>query len=224
MSFWHRTFLKSMKYTHVIWDFNGTILSDMEIGMNATNSMLAARNLPVIESIEQYRELFGFPVEDYYRRLGFDFEREDYKTKLAPEWVALYNASSSEAPLFDGVRSLSCALRAHNVRQSILSASEKGMMCAQLRERNALDLFDEIWGTDTIQAYGKMALADAWRVAHADDRVLLIGDTTHDFEVAERIGADCVLVAAGHHSYERLCACGVPVVMDLEECKSWLGI
>lgn len=213
-----------MKYTHVIWDFNGTILSDMQIGINATNRMLAARGLPTIRSLSHYRELFEFPVEKYYRRLGFDFEKEDYKTQLAPEWVALYNASSKEAPLFEGVRALTAALRAAGVRQSILSASERGMMCAQLREREALELFDEIWGTDSIHAYGKMALADAWRVAHADASAVLIGDTIHDFEVAQRMGVDCILVAAGHQSYERLCACGVPVVQDLAECAELLGV
>ncbi len=213
-----------MKYTHVIWDFNGTILADMEIGINATNRMLAARGLPTIQSLSHYRELFDFPVEGYYRRLGFDFEKEDYKTRLAPEWVALYNASSHEAPLFEGVRPFTAALRVAGVQQSILSASERGMMCAQLRERNALDLFDEIWGTDSIHAYGKMALADAWRAAHPDANAVLIGDTIHDFEVAQRMDADCILVAAGHQSYDRLCACGVPVVQDLAACRKLLGI
>ncbi len=34
--------------------------------------------------------------------------------------------------------------------------------------------------------------------------VLLIGDTIHDFEIAEAIGIDYVLVAGGHNSRERL--------------------
>ncbi len=212
-----------MKYTHVIWDFNGTVLSDMEIGIRATNNMLERRGLAPLASLAHYRALFDFPVEDYYKRLGFDLEREDYKTVLAPEWVARYNAMSDEAPLFSGVAALTRALRAQGVSQSILSASEKRMMEQQLRVRGALSWFDEIWGTDTIHAYGKMALADAWREAHKDARAVLIGDTTHDFEVAERIGADCILVAAGHHSEERLRTCGVTVVQDLDECRQLLA-
>ncbi len=213
-----------IKYTHVIWDFNGTVLSDMEIGMRATNAMLEKRGLALITSLAHYRSLFDFPVEDYYRRLGLDLEREDYKTVLAPEWVARYNAMSDEAKLFPGVATLARALRRHGVSQSILSASEKHMMEQQLLVHGALSWFDEIWGTDTIHAYGKMALADAWREAHKGAHAVLVGDTTHDFEVAQCIGADCILVAAGHHSEERLLACGVPVVQDLEECARLLGV
>ena len=213
-----------MKYTHVIWDFNGTVLSDMEIGIRATNTMLEKRGLTPIASLAAYRAIFDFPVEDYYRRLGFDFVREDYKTVLAPEWVALYNDMNDEAPLFDGVLALTRALREKGVAQSILSASEKRMMEQQLRVRGALSWFDEIWGTDTIHAYGKMALADAWRKAHEGARTVLLGDTTHDFEVAQRIGADCILIAAGHHSEERLLTCGVPVVKDLDACGRFLGL
>ena len=77
-----------MKYTHIIWDFNGTVLDDVEAGIRSVNDMLAARGLPVITSVAQYRELFSFPVIDYYRRLGLDVEKEDYYTILAPLWVS----------------------------------------------------------------------------------------------------------------------------------------
>ena len=32
----------------------------------------------------------------------------------------------------------------------------------------------------------------------------MIGDTQHDYEVAQALGIDCVLVANGHHSRQRL--------------------
>lgn len=206
------------KYTHVIWDFNGTILSDMQAGIDSINAMLSARELPTIPDIERYRQLFDFPVEAYYRRLGFDFEKEDFKTVLAPAWVELYLQNSRTAPLFDGVAPLAAALREAGVKQSILSASEREMMVRQLQERGALEWFDEVWGTDTIHAYGKSGLSAAWRQAHPDDRAVLIGDTVHDFEVARAMGVDCILVAAGHQDRARLAACGVPVVNELREC------
>ncbi len=213
-----------VKYTHVIWDFNGTVLSDMEAGIQAVNEMLSARGLTEIADVESYRRIFRFPVEQYYRELGFDFEKEDYKTVLAPLWVSLYNKYSRNSPLFDGVRMLSHALRAKGVHQSILSASEKEMMHEQLKEREALELFDEIWGMESIHAYGKVALARAWREAHPAARAVLLGDTTHDFEVAREMGVDCILIAAGHHDEGRLRSCGVPVVADLFEAAAFLGI
>jgi phosphoglycolate phosphatase len=210
-------------YTHVIWDFNGTVLDDMQAGIDSVNVMLAERGLPTVDSVARYRELFDFPVEDYYRRLGFDFEKEDYHTVLAPMWVRLYCKRSEDAPLFPGVKELTAALRRKGVRQTILSASETGMMREQLRARGALDWFDEIVGNDSIHAYGKIGLAAAWRQAHPEAVAVVLGDTTHDYEVAAAMGADCILVAAGHHSEARLRECGVPVVRDLSEAAALLG-
>lgn len=207
-----------MKYTHVIWDFNGTILDDMQAGIDSVNEMLTARGLPPVPDLARYRELFDFPVKDYYARLGFDFEREDFATVLAPIWVKLYEEKCNQSGLFPGVRALNAAFREAELSQSILSASERKMMLAQLAERGADGWFDEVWGNDSIHAHGKEHLALAWRTAHPDARAVLIGDTTHDAKVAALIGADCILVAAGHQSAGRLTACGVPVVPELSGC------
>lgn len=202
----------------MIWDFNGTILSDMQAGIDSANVMLRARGLPLLLSLEQYRAVFDFPVRDYYCRLGFDLEKEDYHTCLAPLWISIYTEKSKASSLFDGVRPLTAALRRMGIRQSILSASEKEIMLAQLKERGALSWFDEIWGTNTIHAYGKTELAMAWKNAHPNETAVLIGDTVHDHAVAEAIGADCILVAAGHQDRARLLTCGVPVVNELLDC------
>lgn len=209
-------------YTHVIWDFNGTVLDDVRIGIESINLMLVARGLVPIADVEAYRAVFDFPVKEYYRRLGLDTEKEDFDTVLAPAWVELYREREAQAPLYPAVRSLSSALRAAGIAQSVLSATERRMLHAQLEARGAHDWFDEVWGTDTIHAYGKEGLAAAWRAAHPAARAILIGDTTHDHAVAQRIGADCILVASGHHSKERLWACGVPVVDELSACLPYL--
>ena len=54
----------TLNHTHLIWDFNGTILQDVDLGIRCTNTMLSARNLAVIPSVEAYREVFGFPIDE----------------------------------------------------------------------------------------------------------------------------------------------------------------
>lgn len=46
----------------------------------------------------------------------------------------------------------------------------------------------------------------------------MLGDTVHDFDIAREIGADCILIAAGHHAKERLLTCNTTVVDTLEDC------
>ncbi len=52
---------------------------------------------------------------------------------------------------------------------------------------------------------------------------MFIGDTVHDFEVAQAMGVQCVLVANGHNSRSRLEATGVPVFDSLAEVRSVLA-
>ena len=55
------------KHTHLIWDFNGTLLQDIDLAIGCTNTMLAARDLPVFPSLEVYREVFDFPIDEIGR-------------------------------------------------------------------------------------------------------------------------------------------------------------
>ena len=91
------------KYTHIIWDFNGTIYNDVDACIKSANRLLGAHDLPLVRSLEQYRSLFGFPIQEYYVRMGFDFEKTPY-SELAVEWVAYYNEESVSAGLADGAR------------------------------------------------------------------------------------------------------------------------
>jgi phosphoglycolate phosphatase len=78
--------------------------------------------------------------------------------------------------------------------------------------------FEQTPGFDNIQAYSKEGIAKEWMEANPSARVLLIGDTDHDCEVAGSTGMDCMLVATGHQSLERLSECGVPVYGGVKNC------
>ena len=54
-----------MKYSHVLWDFNGTLLDDVGIGMDSINALLRPRKIPTLDSREAYRKVFRFPIEEY---------------------------------------------------------------------------------------------------------------------------------------------------------------
>ena len=210
-----------MKYTHIIWDFNGTLLCDMQTGIDSVNIMLKGRGLKTIDTIEEYRERFDFPIEDYYRSLGFDFEREPYSV-LAPVWVDLYNERVGSAGMCDDARDVLEHIRGLNLKQLVLSACEINMLNEQTSSLGIRDYFSELIGLDNIHASGKVTLALAWREKNHDARALIIGDTTHDAKVAREIGADCLLYAGGHQSRERLLACNFPVIEHLSEIIQYL--
>lgn len=209
-------------YTHVIWDFNGTILDDVTLGIDCVNVMLAKRGLPILPDKTAYREAFGFPIDEYYRRLGFDFEKEDYDTVLAPEWVALYLAGEASCPLMEGVRETIIAIAQRGIPQIVLSATKLEQLTAQLTRLELLDAFEEIIGLDNIHARSKKAQALAWMVAHPHARPLFVGDTEHDADVADAVGADCLLFTGGHRPAEKLAERGKCLIHTIRELPTYL--
>ncbi len=210
-----------MKYDTILWDFNGTILDDAETGIRAVNVLLSARSLPLIRSKEHYQSLFCFPIVRYYEKLGFDFEKESY-ADLADEWVAEYKRNLPFARVNPGVTELMDLIAARGLTQSVLSASETGMLKEQLGALGLLDRFDEIVGADNVRAYGKTALAVDYMKRHPGCRPLLIGDTDHDADTAREAGFDCVLLPCGHQPKEVLLASGCPVFPDFGALRTYL--
>ena len=191
-----------MVYTHCIWDFNGTILDDVDLGIYCVNILLRARGLDEIPSKEVYRQKFDFPVIDYYKAVGFDFSVEPYE-KVAKEWVALYQSNGELSHLCDGVLEVLDYFKENQIEQSIISASEKAMLTQQIADLKVDSYFAQILGIDNIYAGSKLALAKIWREGHPDARPLFIGDTVHDVETARLLGADCFIVCSGHQCRDR---------------------
>lgn len=209
-------------HTHLIWDFNGTVLDDMAHGIRCTNAMLSARGLPVIPSVDAYREIFGFPIDAYYRRLGFDFEKEDYDTVLAPEWVTLYLAGEASCSTIEGAVEIIRRVKAMGIPQILLSATKIEMLTDQLDRLGLRGEFDEIIGLDNIHARSKKAQALEWRGRYPNARPLFVGDTEHDAQVADAVGGDCLLFVGGHQSADRLKTCGKPLIERIKQVIDYL--
>ncbi len=44
-----------MKYKNVVWDWNGTLLNDVKVGVNTLNDMLGRRGLPLLSVEKEYQ-------------------------------------------------------------------------------------------------------------------------------------------------------------------------
>ncbi len=209
------------KYTHIIWDFNGTILDDVAIGVEAINVLLEKRGLDRLDSLATYRQISGFPIIDYYKRLGFDFSKEPYQT-VAHEWVAEYMSRMDRADLYPGAHEMLTYLGQRGYHRILLSATELKMLQGQLEALSLAPQFDQILGMDNVYAHGKLSIALSWRRQNPSARVLFVGDTDHDYEVAMAMDADCLLFDGGHQSRERLVPLGCPVISELPQILNFL--
>ncbi len=211
-----------MTYTDLIWDFNGTLYDDVQACLDSIDTLLVRYGKPPLGTKERYRGVFGFPIEEYYRRAGFDFDEVPFE-KLAHEWVELYFANSIHSGLYPGARKTLDAFRSIGYRHTLLSATELGMLGGQVGALGIAGYFEEILGLGDIYAHSKTELGRMWKKRHPDRRPLFIGDTVHDAETADAMGADCVLISAGHQSGQVLLATGKPVLDSIRELVPFVG-
>ena len=208
--------------THVIWDWNGTLVDDVDAALVTINRLLQARELPAID-VAHYRSLFDFPIRVYYERLGFDLDDAGF-ARACSEFLQHYGVLWPRCPLREGAREVLQRLRARGVGQSILSASQRDHLRTQAIHHGLHDAIEHWVGLDGIEAHGKVEEGRSWLADQgiAPDEVVLVGDTLHDLEVARALGVRCLLLAGGHQSEERLRASGNPVCRNLAEVSAAL--
>ena len=204
-----------MNLKHIVWDWNGTIINDTEASCKAVSDLFIKRNLGSI-SIDMYRDKIVYPVINVYIEAGFDFNNETFQ-EVCDEYLANYLSNSHLIALHDDVLSVLKLFKNKGLEQHIVSASESEVLAKQIQEYGLGAYFANILGQDNNRADSKARLAEKLvsMVNCEPDEMLFIGDTIHDFEVAQEAGMRCCLVSNGHCSEERLKATGVPVYKNL---------
>lgn len=210
-------------YDLVIWDFNGTLMDDAWLCLEVMNDMLARRGLRTL-SPQQYERYFDFPVRDYYRRAGWNFDRYPFEL-LSDEFMAGYHARKLECSLRPEAKAMLESLQAAGLEQVIISAAQQSMVDELLGYFGIRPYFASVLGLDNHHAAGKLEVGADWMAKQEIDpqRAVLIGDTYHDFEVAEAMGVDCVLIYSGHQSIGKLQTTEAKVVTALDQIEFGLG-
>lgn len=214
----------SMGTRHVIWDWNGTLLDDVWLCVDVLNGMLRKRGLPEVDE-PCYKEVFTFPVIDVYRRMGFDVSNGAFE-RMSVEYIEAYQERRDQCALQPGALDTLKTLQAAGVGQSILSAYRQDMLDSIIAHRGIGGYFQHLAGNANIYAASKVEYGRALlkKIAVPEEEVILIGDTEHDWEVANELGIRCLLVSIGHISRARLDRVGVPVLHTLPEVVRHIGL
>jgi phosphoglycolate phosphatase len=186
----------------IIWDWNGTLLNDMDACILSVNTLLEKRRMDTVD-YGTYRDIFGFPIIDYYKALGFDLDQESFQT-LADEYIPHYLSNARKSELQEGATEVLRRFGMNGYRQIILSAMEIESLREQVGDHDLTHYFHHIIGLDNVLAHGKVSLArDYFGKVEVPVEKVMIGDTYHDYEVASALGCRCVLVKNGHQNLDR---------------------
>lgn len=206
------------KYTYVLWDWNGTLIDDLQMNIDLENSMLRERGLAPLPSKEFYLENFDFPILDFYYLIGYTFENESYE-EVAEIYAAEYERRLETTSLFPDAKRVLYTLSKNGFTQVIISATEQNMLLSQVDRYGISGYFESVLGTNNKLGQSKVQTALSWLKQNGIDpkTAVFIGDTLHDLETARAIGCDCILTSRGHFSKKRLLTAGVPVADSLDE-------
>jgi len=201
----------------IIWDWNGTLLNDLNCCIEIMNIMLKKRSLSPITKTH-YQNNFSFPVIKYYEKVGFNFKKESF-TKVSEEFIALYRKKSNLCSLQPDALKIIKQFKNQGIQQVILSA-----ILNMVKHYKIDAFFDYIYGATNFLAESKQqrAIELLEKLKTPPTNICLIGDTTHDIEIANHIGSKIVIVSHGHHPAGRLKKHQIPVLNSLSELPQFI--
>lgn len=189
---------------HIIWDFNGTLLDDVHHAVAIINEILHDHQLPALTQ-EKYQEVFGFPVRNYYEKVGFNFALHNFE-KLSHRFVDTFMEKIDRCQVFPHALDLLQKFQQTGRTQSVLSASDQENLNWLMEKFNLTPFFEHVVGIQDKFASSKLEQGRQLiqKSSFKPEETLLIGDTDHDLDVGKELGIDVILLAHGHQSEVRL--------------------
>ena len=212
-----------MKYKHIIWDWNGTLLNDLTLCVDLLNVSLEKRKLPAMTE-EKYRKKFLFPIKTFYESIGFDFSKEDF-TIANDEFHQGFEQKFKKLALQPYAQDTIARFQKLGITQSILSATVQSRLNEQVDFFGITHLLDNVVGiSNTPSGYGK-EFEGRELLNNTDiplEQTIIVGDSMLDFTVSKALNIDCALLSNGHNNLERLQATGSKTFSNIQSFSDWI--
>ncbi|GIJ29338.1 phosphatase [Micromonospora qiuiae] len=200
--------------THLVWDWNGTLLNDLDLVVACTNAVFVSEGGPTVTAAE-HRVRFRRPIADYYAEvLGRAVDGETFG-RLDKVFHEAYRLGLTTCQLaHDAVD----AIAAWSGSQSLLSMWFHDELVPAVRTYGLTGRFTRVDGLRAEVGGDRKAesLARHLDELGVDGRsVVLIGDSIDDADAALSVGGRVVLYAGGFTDRTRLEASGHPVADTL---------
>ena len=128
--------------------------------------------------------------------------------------------------MFKNARFFLLSLKQKKINNYILSANHQSVLNETLDFFDLRACFHSVCGLNHYYATSKIKEGQTLLSSISSNKkfVLMVGDTLHDFEVANALKIDCVLLSHGHNSTKRLKKTGAPVFSSLLNLAEYLNI
>lgn len=211
------------RYKAVIFDWDGTVMDSTSCIAGAIQAACTDLELPV-PSFEEASWVIGLSLDSALQRCAPTLAPE-----RIPEFTERYRhhffLQDQALTMFDGVVPMFDDLKSRNVLLGVATGKSRLGLDRVLQAQRLADRFDYTRCAD--EAQGKPHPAMLFDIMERLDldphHVLMVGDTTHDIQMATRAGVDSMAVTYGAHS-KRTLLMSEPTVMvsSVREMHHWL--
>jgi phosphoglycolate phosphatase len=195
-----------VKYSLIVFDWDGTIIDSAATIAECIRDSARDMGLPV-PSTERASHVIGLGLHDSLRMAVPELQTHQY-----PEFVASYRrhflAREDAMGLFTGMDDLLQDLRQRHLLAIATGKSRRGLDRA-LAATGVGPYFSASRCADETnpKPHPAMLLELMDELDVSKEHILMIGDTTHDLEMAKAAEVDSVAVTYGAHPEEGLRAC-----------------
>lgn len=202
------------KFDCVIWDWNGTLIDDLKIALEAVNDTMDVFDRPHMD-VYRYYDLMRTDVRGFYEQL-FDLSKVPYE-RLTAYFSMFYDQRVKKARLMEGAAEVLKTLNEAGVKQAIVSASHRDKVKRDTARFGINGFFADILGAADHLVGSKASMANGFILENKFDldRVLVIGDLLHDAQMADKLGTRHVIIPNGHQTAEYLSENGVTILDDI---------
>ena len=192
------------RYDLIVWDWDGTIMDSTPTIVNCIQQ--ACRDLGFKEPDDSLASsVIGLGIQDSLRRAVPWIEPVHFP-KLTDRFRFHYLAKDHELHLFEGIRELLEDLRNEGYLLGVATGKSRVGLDRSLEFHQLGHVFHETRTAD--ESFSKphpgmlLELSDVMQVPTR--RMLMIGDTTHDLDMASNAGVDAIAVTYGSHPPDTL--------------------
>ncbi|HZQ61565.1 MAG TPA: HAD-IA family hydrolase [Casimicrobiaceae bacterium] len=216
--------LRPRRYRLIVFDWDGTLADSTVIIASSIQRACGDLGLPVPDD-RAARHVIGLGLADALRYVAPTLPEERYP-ELSLRYRDHYLARDPEIPLFEGAAELLRELRAAGYLLGVATGKSRRGLDRALDQQGLRELFHHTRCADEGRPKPDPdmlhCLMERSRVAPS--QTLMIGDTSHDVELAHNAGAGIVAVSYGAHALDDLRLYdAVPIVHSLAELRAWIA-
>jgi phosphoglycolate phosphatase len=211
------------RFDLVVFDWDGTLSDSTAAIVRAIQDAAADLDLPVPDHATA-SHVIGLGLHEALARAVPTLPHNRIG-EYSARYRVHYLAREAELVLFAGARELLAAIRGAGVPLAIATGKSRLGLRRALESAGLADEFTATRCADQThpKPHPAMLLEIADELMVTPQRTLMVGDTTHDLQMAAAANAAAVGMTQGAHPHEQLAACRPLALFDsLTELHRWL--